>query len=122
MGTHYIVKDYDQLEEGEMILAYGRHVLGWNFETMGEPAYGIVPVECDTDALKAENARLRAAARWIPVGERLPDDNLSVLIYIEEDNAILEAVYAHGIFWETSDFGLEGVTHWRPLPDPPEVQ
>lgn len=63
MGELYKVKDFSELSEGEMVLAFGVHVLNWDFDTFGNPAYGIVPAvadEADTDALRAEVARLTA--------------------------------------------------------------
>lgn len=73
------------------------------------------PIE---DTLRAELAALKEQMRWIPVSERLPEDDTSVLIFIE--NETYYAAFAYGVFWEISDFALEGVTHWRPLPTPPE--
>lgn len=39
----YNLKRYEDLKDGEPIVAFGRHVVQWNFDTMGEPAYGFVP-------------------------------------------------------------------------------
>ena len=36
---------YENLVEGQDILAFGCHVVTWDWETMGKPAYGFVPVE-----------------------------------------------------------------------------
>ena len=59
---------------------------------------------------------------WIPVTDRLPEKNTSVLVY-----------YKHGrnIFWYDGDkfndvdqygcdFPVDSVTHWMPLPKPPK--
>ena len=41
----YKVVDFENLSEGDKVLAYGVHVLRWNFDEWGEPQYAIVPVE-----------------------------------------------------------------------------
>lgn len=41
----YKIVDYEDLKEGEPIIAFAKHVLRWNFEMDGIPQYGIVPVE-----------------------------------------------------------------------------
>jgi hypothetical protein len=43
--TLYRCVNYEDLKDGQTILAFGRHVWSWSFDTMGEPAYGFVPVE-----------------------------------------------------------------------------
>lgn len=48
MNNLYKCVDYEQLKEGEMILAFGNHVLGWDFDLMGTPSYGFVPAEEET--------------------------------------------------------------------------
>lgn len=73
------------------------------------------------ERLTAENAALREKQRWIPVTERLPDDDATVLTY---KNGILEVQkyekgrngwICNGWFWS-----LANVTHWMPLPEVPE--
>lgn len=77
-------------------------------------------------ASKAESriAELEAAQRWIPVSERLPEPYTRVLAciksgYMEVDYRFAEPIIEVGI----ADFySLENVTHWMPLPQPPEVR
>ena len=89
------------------------------------------PIE---DALIARIAELEAAQRWIPVSERLPELGSPILFY----DSILERINKGtctamnsdntNLHWFTDDdlfyFGdrSEYVTHWMPLPQPPEVQ
>jgi hypothetical protein len=79
-------------------------------------------LEAEQDDLRAEIARLREAARWIPCSERVPDVWDEVL-------ALTAAGRVHGGYrsydgrWCLNHIDIPGdeVTHWRPLPEPPEV-
>lgn len=78
-------------------------------------------------ASKAESriAELEAERRWIPVSERLPDNWESVLT-IDISKSTRDAVTAfynpETSRWSTHSAGDLWVTHWMPLPEPPEVQ
>ena len=75
---------------------------------------------------------LQADARWIPVGERLPEDGTEVLIAVESvfepHYHIWKAYHVSHIPQWTADNGLyyhhtsnyESVTHWMPLPEAPK--
>jgi hypothetical protein len=61
--------------------------------------------------------------RWIPVGERLPEDNVAVLCWVDGSGA--EMCWKEKGAWYLSFAGY-GVsdctyTHWRPLPGGPEA-
>lgn len=69
---------------------------------------------------------------WIPVTERLPDPNNDgdyVIVCatekndrIDYQNAVIMAFVCDEGFVDTEmDFVLTGVTHWMPLPEPPEA-
>ena len=68
-------------------------------------------------ALKARIAELEAEQRWIPVGERLPEEKQSVLALDRTGTAY---------HWEyskcLSNIFVGYYTHWMPLPKLPEVQ
>lgn len=65
-------------------------------------------------------------AEWISVKKRLPKTNRRVLVYIPElFNNIQTAFYAR--YWSENDEDWHEewstnmtVTHWMPLPEPPE--
>jgi hypothetical protein len=65
------------------------------------------------------------ARRWIPVEEALPEDREWCWVYTgsEPFPAIYDArstnTWTNGDTWEDFD---HAVTHWMPLPAPPEVQ
>ena len=62
---------------------------------------------------------------WIPFAARMPEDGSQVLVSVDEnydDYGLHVCVYHDGTF-ERSEAGyVWGVTHWMPLPEPPEVK
>ena len=61
--------------------------------------------------------------KWIPVAERLPESEKCVLVY-SKDGGVAEGKY-NARFNEWVQFRwnvtkLRNVTHWMPLPEPPE--
>ena len=68
--------------------------------------------------------------RWIPVEERLPEEGEPVLVAIrfrhwtdEMPTLIVSSWYEHEDFCgDENDIPYQGVTHWMPLPEPPEVK
>ena len=78
------------------------------------------------DSLKAEVERLRAERRWIPVGERLPDNSDTVLVIVEwvsqgwnefkRYREVLAGCWMEGR-WEVRDWGVGlDVVAWWPAP------
>ena len=79
--------------------------------------------------LEEENARLRDAARWIPVEERLPErekgGRFSIDVSVVTVGRRVTKAYCNienrrWIDPETEEY--IDITHWRPLPEPPEVE
>ena len=59
--------------------------------------------------------------KWIPVTERLPENEANVLAYSEdgEEGRIFPANYAKKIWWDCIfNIRILSVTHWMPLPEP----
>lgn len=59
--------------------------------------------------------------KWIPVSERLPEDNERVIAYrpMEAD----ASAYKYCVMWGWSvkvSMRHGGITHWMPLPEPPK--
>ena len=74
-------------------------------------------------------AELEAAQRWIPVSERLPEDGETVFVIIhdgferfENGNEVARLTYLGNGNWWSWESERYVVTHWMPLPNPPEVQ
>lgn len=76
---------------------YGLHKLGW-------PAYSYPPAHIDR-------------SEWISVKERLPDDENQKCLWLWEDKEITlnEA-------WAVRGWIPRNITHWMPLPEPPEEE
>ncbi|HBC92521.1 MAG TPA: hypothetical protein DCZ10_06345 [Pelotomaculum sp.] len=80
----------------------------------------------EEEAIAAWNRR---AAGWIPTVERLPEENVDCLVYpASEEIVIARLVKGNFYYWWFDAFDspdwvkVEGVvTHWMPLPKPPEL-
>lgn len=75
------------------------------------------------DYIKWLEAELdKRVPRWISVEERLPEDDSHYLVWAHDNGAEEVALYYGDGEWLTDD--LENitrvVTHWMPLPEPPE--
>lgn len=63
--------------------------------------------------------------QWIPVTERLPEWNTLVLVIDRETDPDLPHAIAQLTLdgWRFEGFGISrGITHWMPLPAPPEIE
>lgn len=72
-----------------------------------------------------EIERLRNERRWIPVSERLPKEDSVVLAFMPEGSElkpeVREMYFVEGE-WMNDRGHWPEVTHWMPLPEPPEVK
>ena len=71
--------------------------------------------------LEAENARLKAERRWIPVSERLPE-NISNVLILSRGEQLIASYHSKYSLWYVPFVDKPVVTHWMPLPELPEVQ
>jgi hypothetical protein len=141
--------DLDELERllGEEIVAEDGQLFPWQSGTAAvHHAVNALPAllaiareaedhrrECNMLIEAAFNADAKATVleeqqRWIPVGERLPPDDDDVEVFCHyEGNTISEvglgAHYPEEGNWYVwgTDYEDYTVTHWRPLPKPPEA-
>lgn len=66
-----------------------------------------------------------AEPRWISVEERLPDKDKDVMCYSDKNGGYMFFGYRGWISGEWMEGGslhIGDVTHWMPLPEPPEVE
>lgn len=59
--------------------------------------------------------------RWIPVSERMPDHTNTVIVGDEHGVWFANRENKLAGWWDTCGGGMmENVTHWMPLPEPPQ--
>lgn len=75
------------------------------------------------DVIEAINYLVKEEPRWIPVGERLPEDGEIVIASVDGEYVYSEARYSKEYGWEWAtessyDYwtDLNGVDAWMPLP------
>lgn len=64
-------------------------------------------------------------SEWISVKDRLPEKTGLYLIYEQKYNPMMETCfYSNCSGWQYgfSDSDAELITHWMPLPEPPEIE
>ena len=60
----------------------------------------------------------RRVNRWIPVGERTPEDD-TLCLGIDNDGIIWTMNFEDGVFCPDTGCSEIHITHWMPLPEPP---
>ena len=58
-------------------------------------------------------------SEWISVKDRLPDTCVCVLVHYDDGNMLVDEIGSDGE-WIDEDFNCGNITHWMPLPEPPE--
>jgi hypothetical protein len=71
------------------------------------------------EAARIVRALPDAERGWIPADERVPEDDDNVLIFLRESEDIVIGYWDGSLWYFRGDVVL--VTHWMPLPDPPEL-
>lgn len=68
-----------------------------------------------------ELQKLKEENRWIPVSERLPENCKRVLVRMSNFYTVVASYFNGSDDWK-NDCGeyCSNVTHWQPLPQPPE--
>ncbi len=69
----------------------------------------------DTPALNSVQSVVTVPGKWIPVIERMPENDVSVLTFDGMYKRVHHAMYGHWQCWEP-----EKITHWMPLPAAPQ--
>ncbi len=88
-----------------------------------EKQWNTRPVEEALEAriaeLEAETVQLKVAQRWVDVKKQMP--KVPIVLVARKDGSVgLDSTYSDGgrDYWYNS--GIDNVTHWMPLPEPPE--
>ena len=55
---------------------------------------------------------------WVSVNDRLPEENVPVLVWESQGFAYVD-IYKDGV-WVIGTPNLSKLTHWMPIPDPPK--
>lgn len=84
----------------------------------------------DTPALNSVQSVVTVPGKWIPVRERMPEKNQSVLISVNFDSSLVEplicsarytgSTFRRGDATVKPGSGIEQATHWMPLPAAPQ--
>lgn len=65
-------------------------------------------------------------SEWISVKDRLPEDNGKYLVCVDGDKInppyVITWWFWNGKFEDFQYFPSRHVTHWMPIPEPPEVE
>lgn len=77
-----------------------------------------VPIKAIKNIPSADVAEVQYG-EWIPVTDRLPENDKTVLVWSHRNSKEYFNVYDHGkwVIMETED-----ITHWMPLPEPPKEE
>lgn len=87
---------------------------------MAEMKIGITDViEKAIEKIKAEGYTVQ---KWIPCSERLPEENVSVLCYMRIGEIVVMEYGGDGWYCGVTRYNQRAVTHWMPLPEPPESE
>ena len=81
----------------------------------------IAELEAESERFTAHGDIERQDDKWIPVSERLPEDLQSIIVFTKDRKTYIIRfleLYGREGFGSLSDI----VTHWMPLPEPPEVK
>ena len=63
-----------------------------------------------------------AQSEWMSVKDRLPETETSVLVCTERGYIFLSWASNEDVFWFYNEDEDDRVTHWQPLPEPPETR
>ena len=58
-------------------------------------------------------------SEWISVKDRLPDEKTRVLVFAPHSDIKIDTARIIGRMWVRWN---ENITHWQPLPEPPEKE
>ena len=116
-----------QANENEVEGVFRLHILRfWDNERVVKFCLHLLGFDSENGKKWLENQC--AQRQWIPVSERLPESSDYYLCCVsgqETRNTTFSRVtlaYIQKYGWCTNGLKVENVTHWQPLPEPPQEQ
>ena len=73
-----------------------------------------------THYLDKRISSIKPKSEWVSVKDRMPEEGVDVLVYLNRKSADVDFVDRESGNFFYYDEGE--VTHWRPLPEPPEME
>lgn len=123
---YYSILYYDPTAK-EYYNCYGSYFI-WNVFRWLEEEFEIVEADAFAtdnnvgDQLSPTDKDINVPSKWISVKDRLPKDGECVIVYDTREDYIGMWEFS-GVAWYNDDYNplsIDEVTHWMPLPEPPE--
>jgi hypothetical protein len=77
--------------------------------------------ECHQIKLSEPQLKTLRDLRWIPVSERLPEEEQRVLVWSQSNGLHIAYLDLWGQWRDADDNPGKKITHWTPLPEPPSL-
>lgn len=103
----------------ELLEKYRLSETGLIWEISGSISEDITRLEYECNYMRKQIEKA-AEPRWIPVTERLPDEDISVFVYLFGDSPYIAWINRDGE-WQTEEFMIDRdylPKAWMPLPEP----
>lgn len=100
----------------------GNKPLGWVKDAMRESydacrAAMLAAAQHDTPALNSVQSVVTVPGKWIPVSERMPENDGAYLCW--DNRYVTTYAFIFGA-WQANQFIAKNITHWMPLPAGPQ--
>ena len=87
--------------------------------TITEKTQRIENMETMIEDMEERIAIMTEQGLWIPVTDRLPQDDEDVLVWVNGTHRDM-AYRDEGVWYDEEHNHLNNITHWMPLPEPPK--
>ena len=87
--------------------------------TITEKTQRIENMETMIEDMEERIAIMTEHGLWIPVTDRLPQDDEDVLVWVNGTHRDM-AYRDEGVWYDEEHNHLKNITHWMPLPEPPK--
>ena len=86
-------------------------------EVVNRRAAMLAPAPHDTPALNSVQSVVTVPGKWIPVSERMPENDGAYLCW--DNRYVTTYAFIFGA-WQANQFVAKNITHWMPLPAAPQ--